>query len=280
MGICPENSEGNASRIVSRLVFLLFGRYTGSPMTKTLRFSLFLLLFVLGLFFGVLPVYADEVTATETAPEAVERTPDGAAAAKPTTSAAKTDSLSAEQQKLKEMLSSLLDVSKNVNEAGAKGAAARKQVEDGVNWDHVAQICLGGPAAWKKQSASNRNQFSKLLKDIISLTAYSRMSTFWEDTKYSIDKVKVTGSTGIVSAKFSADDEEYVLDYYFEKQGGNWKIFDLSVDEDKYSDNITQQIKAFLKENNFATLLQRLEKRRADLKNPPKDDKAAKSEKL
>lgn len=235
-------------------------------MTSRLNLTWLLLLFLVALFLGGTPGFAD----TPTAP-APAKASDKPATATPESSA----SLNPDQQAIKSYLTELFEASKGVNADGKERAASRSKIEGSVDWNKISEMCIGGAKRWKAQSEKNRSEFSRLLKEIITLTAYSRMSDFWKDTTYAFKKIDVKGSTAEVEAKFTSKKEDYVLSYYLHRIGKAWRIYDLAFDDLRYSENIHEQIDAFLKEKNFAQLLDKLRKRKAELLEDEKKGKKA-----
>lgn len=166
---------------------------------------------------------------------------------------------------IKKEMEALFEYSKKVNsEQAAEKREARAKIDGSMDWEHTARDCYG-EVAWKKQSAKNREEFMKLLKDVIIRTAYTRLDKFWPGLTYKIDTVDIKGSQAHVTAKFMTKDETLVLEYYLQKKGSKWFIYDIAYEGERYSININQQIDAFLKENTFASLLEKLRKRREDL---------------
>jgi ABC-type transporter MlaC component len=189
---------------------------------------------------------------------------DEAAPAKP--AAAKAES--PEAAKLRENIVELFETSKKVGSTEpAERKKARDRVEKSLDWDRIAKDCLG-PKRWGAQSAKNRKEFRDLLQDVVVRTAFSRLDKFWKDTQgYTIEKVDVKGSNAHVASKFIVDNEDFLLEYYMSKAGGNWMIYDIAYEDLKYSENISEQIIAFMKDNQFSTLLDKLRKRRDELKD-------------
>jgi len=165
--------------------------------------------------------------------------------------------------KLKKHVAGLFETSKEVNDPKKK-KKARAIIEAAMDWHRIAYICLGDH--WKKQSEKNRNSFKAILKEIISLSAYSRMGDFWGGTSYEFEKIDIKRKTAYVVARFDTDDESYRFEYFFRKIAKGWLIVDLSYEELKYSENISEQINAFLNEKSFAELLKKMRKRRTELK--------------
>jgi ABC-type transporter MlaC component len=158
---------------------------------------------------------------------------------------------------------SLFDASKKVNVKGPEGKAARAKIEGAMDWDRVAKDCLG-PAEWKKASEGNRKSYRDLLKEVIVKTAFTRLDTFWEGATYTFTKID-PNSEPQISAKYSVKGEELTLDYYISKKGSSYSIYDIAFEDIRYSENIREQITAFLKEKGFSNLIAKLKKRRDEL---------------
>jgi len=174
---------------------------------------------------------------------------------------------------LKKHLDSLFETSKKVNLPSPEKEKARAQIEEAIDWDGIATLCLGEKNS-KKYQGKNFSDFRNLLKEVISKTAFSRMDKFWEKgTTAQIDKVEVQGNKAHAGAKFNSQSDTFSLDYYFVRMGSRWVIQDVAFEDMKYSINIKEQIDAFLKEKPFSELLSKLRKRRDELDKSvkPKD---------
>lgn len=207
------------------------------------------------------------------AADTTEKAPDPAATrAKGTEDV--TPSLTGEALQLRNHMDKLFQLTKKVNAPkAAEKAEARKSIEDAMDWERVTEVCLG-PKEWKKQSATNRATFGNLLKDVIKLTAYGRIDKFWNDVlSYKFVDVTVKGKRAHVASEFVVKDDKYVLEYFMFRKGSRWYVDDIAYEEMKYSENINEQVAAFLKENSFSKLLEKLRKRKAELID---DDKAPK----
>ncbi len=213
-------------------------------------------------------VRADETAAK--APEAEAKAPasDATAAAAP---AGGSKVFTGEAAKLKDTMVDLFEKSKKVGSTDAtEKKKGQTRVEKALDWDRIAKDCLGSKR-WSGQSAGNRKAFRDLLQDVVVRTAFSRLDKFWKDVKqYDVEKVDVKGSGAHVATKFLVGKEDFLLEYFMNKTGGQWLIYDISYEDLKYSENISEQINAFMKDNNFNTLLDKLRKRRDELKEDKK----------
>lgn len=170
-----------------------------------------------------------------------------------------------QSQEVTTRLEKLFEASKKVNVAGPEKQKARETIEKAMDWEKIAQMCLGAKLA-KKNAGKNFDEFKGLLKEVVTRTAFTRLDKFWEgNTNYKFENIDVKSGTAKVPAKFFVKGEPFELEYYFIKKGNEWLIYDISYEEIRYSTNISEQIDAFLKDGNFSTLLSKLKKRRDTL---------------
>ena len=176
---------------------------------------------------------------------------------------------SGENDILKKQLEGLFEFSKKVNLPTQEKEKARAEIEQAIDWEGIAKLCLG--EANSKKYSKGFADFRNLLREVITKTAFSRMDKFWENgTTAVIDKVEVEGVKAHVGAKFNSKSETFALDYYLSKKGSKWMIQDVAFEDMKYSVNIKEQLDAFLKEKNFNDLLEKLRKRKDELDKPSK----------
>lgn len=165
---------------------------------------------------------------------------------------------------LRNQMEELFQASKLVNEPKEQ-KKARLAIEKAVDWDEIATLCLGKQAA-KKNQGKNFSDFRNLLREVVSKTAFSRLDKFWQNgTTATIDKVELKKNTAHVAAKFKSKEDVFSLDYYLNKKGSQWLIYDIAYEDLKYSENIKEQVDVFLKEKSFSDLLGKLRKRAEEL---------------
>ncbi len=218
-------------------------------------------LILLALAFFFQPLFGEETPAT---------TPTPAPAAK---EAAPAPEFTGDQLAIQKRMDGLFEASKKVNLASAEKAKAREQIEKAMDWDRVVQACLGA-SLYKKHAGASTNEFKKLLKEVIVKTAFSRLDKFWADgTTYKLSKIDITGTTAHVVSNFYVKGDVFALDYYLLKKGGDWYVWDISYENERYSVNINEQLDAFLKERKFSELLVKLKKRIEELDSQAKTSK-------
>jgi ABC-type transporter MlaC component len=173
---------------------------------------------------------------------------------------------------LKTQMEKLFVLSKDVNSSNAaKRRAGRAAVLGALDWDRAAATCVG-PKDWQKQSAKSQAAFRDLLRDVITLSAFERLDKFWADiTSYTFYKFDMKAKTAFFMSEFKVKNgENYLLEYYLMKKGARWLIEDISYEGMRYKENIAEQVTSFLKENSFPKLIEKLQKRKADLQQDAK----------
>jgi ABC-type transporter MlaC component len=166
---------------------------------------------------------------------------------------------------LKSRMEELFDTSKKVNAPGGEGVKARENIRGAMDWDRIAQDAIGH-GTWKKQPAKRQTEFKMLLREVVEKTAYSRLDKFWTNgTTYKFQKIDFSGGDAHVPARFLVSGKGFTIDYYLAEKGKKWLIHDIAYEGLRYSENIHEQINAFLKEKPFAQLLEKLRKRRDEL---------------
>lgn len=171
---------------------------------------------------------------------------------------------SGEALRIKEQLVELFDASRKVNGSAAEKKVSREKIEAAMDWEQVAKDCLGA-AEWKKASASNRSTYQELLKDVVVKTAFTRLDTFWDGASYQFTKIDVKGARAKAAVTYKVKAETFELEYSLLKRGKQWAVYDIAFEGMLYSENIREQITAFLKEKGFASLIDKLKKRREEL---------------
>lgn len=165
---------------------------------------------------------------------------------------------------LRRQMEDLFQASKLVNDQSQQ-KKARNTIEKAIDWDGIAELCLGKKAT-KKYQGKNFSDFRNLLKEVVSKTAFSRLDKFWQNgTTAKIEKVDISKNEAHVAAKFKSKEDTFSLDYYLSKKGNDWLIHDIAYEDLKYSENIKEQIDVFLREKSFKDLLGKLRKRRDEL---------------
>ena len=167
-------------------------------------------------------------------------------------------------ERLRVYFNDLFDASKKVN-APKEKKVARGKIEAALDWDRIALESLGKKVR-VQPSAAQRAEYKALLKSVITLTAFTRLDKFWEGATARFEKFDFSGNEAHVVCGFHFATESVTLEYYLNKRGSKWLIYDVAYEGLRYSINVHEQIDAFLKDKSVAELLGKLRKRRDELR--------------
>lgn len=129
----------------------------------------------------------------------------------------------------------------------------------------------------KPLSREQINWFNKTLKSIITRTVYPLAPKFFKDVKVTYEGVEVTKQNTVVKSVVFSKGEETEVAYYLKKFQKEWKIVDIAIDDESWTEGINEQVNRTIKSEKWAGVKKRLTKRLKELKN--KKNKKNKSSK-
>lgn len=120
------------------------------------------------------------------------------------------------------------------------------------NFDEMAKRSLGH--SWEQQSPENRQEFAKLFKKLLFNTYLDRMEKY-HDEKVSYDNQRVDDDFAVVKTHFLSHNDNISIDYRLHKEGEQWKVYDVVVEDISYVENYRSQIASILANQSFDSLL-------------------------
>lgn len=177
---------------------------------------------------------------------------------------------------VKTWLDDLFKTSQKVNTPKSDKNPNRVKILAALDWERIAKDCLG-KKQWEKQ-VKKRDEFQSLLKDVIGNTAWGRLEEFWKNTNYQFKKIQIKGTDGVVDAQFVSGSDIVALTYFITKKGTRWYVYDISLEDLRYSEDIKEKLESFLSEKSFDELLKSLRKRLTDLKQDSKSTEKTKKD--
>jgi len=152
-----------------------------------------------------------------------------------------------------------------------KDARLQTELNNLVDYAHMAKEVLG--AEFKKQKPQDIQWFEKMLKDIISLSVYPAAPDFLgkvnivykespkENSKGNPKENKEEKDQSAISSIVKHKGEETEVNYRLHKQGENWKVYDVALDGESWTENIRTEVQKILKKEGWGGLKKRLIKR-------------------
>jgi len=136
----------------------------------------------------------------------------------------------------------------------ARRSELSKAILPRFNFEEMAKRSLG--AEWRKRTPAEQKEFiglfSDLLKDsyIDSIESYRSEKVFYrhetQDGDYAAVGTRVSNEQG----------EEFTIDYRLTLEGGQWKVYDVIIENVSIVNNYRSQFGRILSRSSFAELLQ------------------------
>lgn len=136
-------------------------------------------------------------------------------------------------------------------------------VSDHFNFDKMSKLILGSEL--KKQSAKEVKWFTNQIKSIIRKTINKKATDFLRKVKFQHEYVEKGKSKSSILTIVSKRGEESEVITKMEKEGDLWKITDISIDDESWTENIRTQVHKSIKEKGWKGLKDSLKKRLDEL---------------
>ncbi len=140
---------------------------------------------------------------------------------------------------------------------------AQRFVTDHFDFDAMAKLILGSEA--KKQPKSEVKWFSNQIEQILSKTIYNKSTDFLNKVRFEHEYVEEGKKKSTILTIVKKRGEESEVMTKFENNNGVWKIVDLSIDDESWSENIRSQVHKSIKEKGWKGLKESLTKRLNEL---------------
>ena len=144
----------------------------------------------------------------------------------------------------------------------------KEEVELHVDFNEMSKVILGKEVG--KQSAAELKWFETTIKEIITRSVYPSAPKFLENVKITYKKTKLNTDDAKVFSSVSKKGEATDVDYLLKKIGTEWKVIDVSIDEESWVKTINEKVQKTLKEKGWSGLNDLLNKRLTELKSNKK----------
>lgn len=115
---------------------------------------------------------------------------------------------------------------------------------------------------WEKQDAASQKKFVEEFQRMVKNSSAKRLEVYRADsTVYEPAKLKKNGEEASVVAHLWNGGKESVLEYKMSQVNGNWKAWDLVIDDLSTARNYKEQFGQILKTKSFAELIDVISKK-------------------
>lgn len=144
-----------------------------------------------------------------------------------------------------------------------EGADARRQqlekvVGKRLAYDEMAKRSLG--AQWKQLNDEEQQEFVRLFSQFLRNTFASRLDQY-SDEEVEFLQEKLEGSYAEVTTRLSGSKVTTVVDYRLLYQAGDWRVYDIVVDEISLVHSYREQFTTIIRKFSYAELVAKLKQK-------------------
>jgi len=145
-----------------------------------------------------------------------------------------------------------------------KNKADKEFIDAQFNFQRMSHDILG--QLKKDRSQEDLLWFEKTIKDIITMTVYPKAPDFLKDVKITYKRTLVDQDKATVFSSVFKKGEVTSVDYQLLKQGNDWKVIDVALDEDSWVKTINEKMMKSFKEKGWNGVKSMLNKKLTELK--------------
>lgn len=135
------------------------------------------------------------------------------------------------------------------------------------DFTEMARRALG--ANWRRRTAQEQEEFVRLFTELLE-RAYTDTIESYTDEKIVYVGEKQDGNYAEVNSKIlTSKGQEFTIDYKTQVVAGEWKVYDVVVENISMVNNFRSQFNRVINNNSYEELVRRLREKQADF-SPPK----------
>ena len=145
---------------------------------------------------------------------------------------------------------------KTPDKAKEKAKQIRKAVDERFDWKEMSKRTLA--RHWKKRTQKEREEFIVLFGELLERTYMDKAGGYsGEKILYVGEKVK--GKYGMVTVKIvTKTDTEILVKYRLKKKGGEWLVYDISIQGVSLVNNYRKQFNSIMTRSSYKDLVEKL----------------------
>jgi phospholipid transport system substrate-binding protein len=167
--------------------------------------------------------------------------------------------------RVRETVDKLLTILKDPRLKGeSKKIERREKLKEVINqrfdFTEMAKRSLG--PEWRRRSVEEQNEFAKLFADLLEQAYLERIESY-NGEKVQYLKEREDNANAEVSTKVVDNrGQEFSLDYRLHKVNGDWKVYDVVIEDISLVNNYRSQFNRVLAKGSFEELLTRLKEKK------------------
>jgi phospholipid transport system substrate-binding protein len=137
------------------------------------------------------------------------------------------------------------------------------------DFTEMARRALG--ANWRRRTPQEQEEFVRLFTDLLE-RAYASTIESYTDEKIVYVGEKVDGNYAEVNSKIlTSKGQEYSIDYKTQVVSGEWKVYDVVVENISMVNNFRSQFNRVINNSSYEELIHRLKEKQSDFNSPKRD---------
>jgi len=141
--------------------------------------------------------------------------------------------------------------------------AIRQQLENRFDYAEMARRSVGQD--WRKQTETQRNDFTIVFRDLLEYTYGNRLATYKNQT-IEYDKAEFRGDRARVKTRVIDGSRTTPVDYYLHQTDHGWMVYDIKIEGVSLVGTFREDFKSSLRQDGFDALLNALKKKVAKMK--------------
>ncbi len=135
----------------------------------------------------------------------------------------------------------------------------KSELDSHFDFKQMSMNILGSEA--NKRSAADLKWFEDSIKEIITKTVYPKAPEFLQGVKITYKSTLVDGNKATVPSTVAKKGEKTDVSYQLVKSGNDWKVIDVSIDDESWVKTINDKMTKTLKEKGWAGVKDMINKR-------------------
>ncbi len=137
------------------------------------------------------------------------------------------------------------------------------------DFTEMSRRALG--ANWRRRTPQEQEEFVRLFAELLE-RAYASTIESYTDEKIVYIGEKVDGNYAEVNSKIlTTKGQEYSIDYKTQINSGEWKVYDVVVENISMVNNFRSQFNRVINNSSYEELVHRLKEKQRDFSSPKKD---------
>jgi phospholipid transport system substrate-binding protein len=137
------------------------------------------------------------------------------------------------------------------------------------DFTEMSRRALG--ANWRRRTPQEQEEFVRLFADLLERAYASTIETYTDEKIVYVGE-KVDGNYAEVNSKIlTSKGQEYSIDYKTQVVSGEWKVYDVVVENISMVNNFRSQFNRVINNSSYEELVHRLKEKQNDFNSPKRD---------